>query len=236
MRIRTIKPEFWQNEELFNCSEFTRLLAIALLNLADDEGYFLAHPAVIRGNLFPYLIDLKKVEHGLLQLQQIDYIRIGQDPQGRNVGCVTKFSIHQKIDRAKRSVLKESVKFDEASTNNRRNVDDASTEEWKGMEGKRNGMETGETPSMPNRNDQNFEAFWKAYPKKIGKTEAKEWWDKLQPDLQTVLKALSWQSVQEDWVKDSGKWIPNPAKYLAKGHYEDEKPKDLGAYKFKDNL
>ncbi len=39
-RIRTIKPEFWSDEKLATVSEATLLVAIGLLNLADDEGYF----------------------------------------------------------------------------------------------------------------------------------------------------------------------------------------------------
>lgn len=224
MRIRTIKPEFWQNEQLFNCSEFARLLAIALLNLADDEGYFLAHPAIIRGHLFPYLSDLKKVETGLLQLQAIDFIKIGTDSQGRNVGCVTKFLLHQKIDRARPSVLKDYVSFDEDSTNTRRNVVEASTEEWKGMEG--NGTEETEKEQKPKvaKWMQDFEQFWQAYPKKAGKTEAAKCWQKIKPDIQIVLAALSWQTQQHDWHKDGGQFIPHPSKYLNRGDYNNEKP------------
>jgi len=54
MRIRTIKPEFWQSETMASIHKDSRLLAIALLNYADDEGFFFAVPQVIQGALFPF--------------------------------------------------------------------------------------------------------------------------------------------------------------------------------------
>jgi hypothetical protein len=115
MRIRTIKPGFWHNEQLAKCSEFARLLALALLNLADDEGYFLAHPAIIRGQLFPYLDDSKKVEKALAELVQVEFVQVKTDKNGRNVGCVTKFRQHQIISRPTRSSLKDSFSLMEHS-------------------------------------------------------------------------------------------------------------------------
>jgi hypothetical protein len=40
MRIRSIKPEFWQSEIMTSIPHFSRLLAIALLNYSDDDGHF----------------------------------------------------------------------------------------------------------------------------------------------------------------------------------------------------
>jgi hypothetical protein len=108
MRIRTIKPGFWHNESLAKCTEFARLLALALLNLADDEGYFLAHPALIRGQLFPYLDEAGKVEKGLAELADVGFVQVKTDKTGRNVGCVTKFRQHQIISRPTRSSLRDS--------------------------------------------------------------------------------------------------------------------------------
>jgi DNA replication protein DnaT len=49
MRIRTIKPEFWQHPVMSRLPYDTRILALGLLNLADDEGYFSADTDYIRG-------------------------------------------------------------------------------------------------------------------------------------------------------------------------------------------
>lgn len=70
----------------------------------------------------------------------------------------------------------------------------------------------------------NFNEFWSAYPKKMAKGNAEKAWDKIRPDIQTVLTALSWQTKLEDWTKENAKFIPFPASYLNSKRYEDEKP------------
>ena len=115
MRIRTIKPEFWMHEGLCSLPEFTRLLALALLNWADDEGYFMANPAILRGSLFPFLDDSKKIPRSLQELSSVGWIDLGKDQQGRDVGRVCNFSKHQRVDKPKPSEIKASSVFQDAS-------------------------------------------------------------------------------------------------------------------------
>jgi hypothetical protein len=103
-RIRTIKPEFWQNEELALLSEHARLLAIALLNFCDDEGYFLANPALVRANCFPFQEDSKNIPGSLQELSEIGYVEI-LECSGKAIGRVVKFLSHQRIDKAQKSKL-----------------------------------------------------------------------------------------------------------------------------------
>ena len=55
-RIRTIKPEFWRHEDLSALPADTHMLAAALLNYADDEGYFNANPKLVEAECFPVTI------------------------------------------------------------------------------------------------------------------------------------------------------------------------------------
>lgn len=139
MRIRTIKPEFWTHESLCACSEFTRLLAIALLNWADDHGYFLAHPNLIKGSLFPFDECSSKIPGSLDELSRVGWIEVGKDTQGRKVGRIKNFAKHQRVDRPQASKIKDSSTFDEGSSNDRRMIDDGSTEEGNGKEGNKEG-------------------------------------------------------------------------------------------------
>lgn len=141
MRIRTIKPEFWIHEGLCSLSEFTRLLAIALLNWSDDEGYFMANPAVLRGSLFPFLDDSKKIPRSLQELSGVGWIELGKDKSGREVGRVINFAKHQRVDKPKPSEIKASSVFLDSSKNDLGRVLDASKEEWKGKEEERKGKE-----------------------------------------------------------------------------------------------
>jgi hypothetical protein len=135
MRIRTIKPEFWLHEGLCSCSEFTRLLAIALLNWSDDEGYFMAHPSLIRGSLFPFLDNSKNIPGSLQDLSRVGWIELGEDSQGRPVGRVTNFLKHQRVDKPQGSKIKGSSVFQEHSKNIPGIILEPSKEEWNGMEG-----------------------------------------------------------------------------------------------------
>jgi hypothetical protein len=103
-RIRTIKPEFWMNEALACIPEHARLLAIALLNHADDKGYFLANPALVRAACFPFEEHSKNVLGSLQELSRIGYIEV-RDCDGKAIGRICKFTDHQRIDKPQKSKL-----------------------------------------------------------------------------------------------------------------------------------
>jgi hypothetical protein len=140
MRIRTIKPEFWMHEKLAEKSEFTRLLAIAILNWADDEGYFMANPTLIKGQLFPFLDDSKIIPRSIQDLSSVGWIELSEDEDGRSIGRVTNFAKHQRVDKPKPSIIKPLWTFQDASKMHPRSIQDASKEEGKGMERNRNGI------------------------------------------------------------------------------------------------
>ena len=139
MRIRTIKPEFWQSETLASVSKESKLIAIAILNYADDEGYFFDVPQVMRGALFQFDEDSTSIRRALDDLSRIGYIRRGTAECGKRVAHVVNFRSHQKIDRPQPSKIAGLAitwdAFDEHSTNARRTLDERSLREWKGMEG-----------------------------------------------------------------------------------------------------
>ena len=70
-----------------------------------------------------------------------------------------------------------------------------------------------------------FDLFWQAYPRKVGKKRAKQAWDRLKPDTATVQKmldALAWQVKQPQWVKDGGMYVPHPTTWLHEERWDDE--------------
>jgi hypothetical protein len=52
-RIRSIKPELWQDEKIAGLSRDARLLLVGLITMADDEGRFRARRSTILGHVFP---------------------------------------------------------------------------------------------------------------------------------------------------------------------------------------
>lgn len=71
---------------------------------------------------------------------------------------------------------------------------------------------------------QDFVTFWGEYPKKIGKDDAWKAWQKAKPPIADVMNSLHWQKKSDQWQKDNGQFIPNPATYINQGRWKDEKP------------
>ncbi len=67
-----------------------------------------------------------------------------------------------------------------------------------------------------------FEKFWKAYPKKVGKQSARAAFLKVSVPLQTLLDALRQQAQSPQWNRDGGRFIPNPATWLSQQRWEDQ--------------
>jgi hypothetical protein len=106
-RIRTIKPDFWLNESIASISSEAALLAIGLLNYADDEGYFNANPLLIKAAVFP-IRDTSCIATVLLrELSNIGYIELFNDTSGRLFGRVSNFKEHQVINKPTPSKISE---------------------------------------------------------------------------------------------------------------------------------
>jgi hypothetical protein len=143
MRIRTIKPEFWQHPVMSRLPYDTRILALGLLNLADDEGYFSADPDYIRGAVL-FREDSSNVRRMLDELSRSEWITLTGTPE-RPIGRVVNFRKHQRVDRPQPSRLKQYA-LDESSTNDRRAIDDQSTPDQGTGKGK-------DTPIVPASGD-----------------------------------------------------------------------------------
>jgi hypothetical protein len=102
-RIRTIKPGFFQHEELSSLSAETHLLAAGLLCHADDAGLFLAHPKLIQAAVFPLRELSGNIPEELRSLQEIGFIMLGTGADGKRYGKITKFIEHQKISHPSKS-------------------------------------------------------------------------------------------------------------------------------------
>lgn len=131
-RIRTIKPEFWTDEEIASLSEPAMLMAIGLLNYSDDEGWFNANPLLIKAAIFPLREPSKNILGMLKELSGIGYIELFQGAENKQYGKVCNFSKHQRVDKPRASEIKGLILIQEQSKNPPRPLP-------AGMEG--NGME-----------------------------------------------------------------------------------------------
>ena len=133
-RIRTIKPDFWTDETLTECSLSARLLFIGSWNFADDNGNLEHSAKQLKMKVFPaddvkvtpLLNDL--ITHGLL----IEY-----SVNGKKYLHIKGFLKHQVINRPSKSNI---PPFDESLRTPGALTEDSLTE-GKGMEVEGKGME-----------------------------------------------------------------------------------------------
>ncbi|MCC7586179.1 hypothetical protein FUU19_22125 [Serratia sp. Lou2A] len=114
-RIRTVKPEFWTDEKVVECSIPARLLFIGLFNFANDKGCLERSPRRIKMQVFPadsmdcepLLQEL--ITHGLLteySVNDVQYLHI------------SGFLKHQKINRPSQTNIPVPPGFNENSVSN----------------------------------------------------------------------------------------------------------------------
>lgn len=98
-RIRTIKPEFVQSENLGRCSRDARLLFILLFTMVDDHGRGRAASRMLASSLFPYDEDAPGLIDGWLdELESVESI-VRYIVDGSVYLEIPKWAQHQKVDR-----------------------------------------------------------------------------------------------------------------------------------------
>lgn len=111
-RIRTLKPECWEDERVGFVSRDARLLWVVLITMADDEGRFRAVPAMIAGHGFGYDDDaLAGIPGWLQELQDVGLVLLYGGPgDSRSApefpgpsrgpfGCLPKWPRHQRVNK-----------------------------------------------------------------------------------------------------------------------------------------
>lgn len=135
-RIRSIKPEFTQDEELSSLPAETHLLAAGLLCYSDDDGYFNANHGLVKAAIFPLRESSLSIHDILTQLANIGFIRLGTAADGKHYGHVVKFTEHQRVNRPTPSKIKGLPIQWENSVSTHGGLSEDSLPERKGKEGK----------------------------------------------------------------------------------------------------
>ena len=137
-RIRTLKPEVWQDEKVGALDPGARLLFVGLITMADDSGRVRELPRLILGHVFPYDdVPPAKLSRWLSEIADAGMVMRYEIDGGKYL-AFRHWSKHQKVDRASDSELPPPPEFDEHSsngvtngtggnsTNTRRGLDEAS--------------------------------------------------------------------------------------------------------------
>lgn len=144
-RIRCIKPEFWTSESVGRLSRDSRLLFIALWNLADDSGRLRGGLPYLSGAVFPYDEDARaKIGDWLTELEGGGMVRRYSCADGNSYIDIPKWLKHQKIEKPSPSKL---PPFGEDSPTPPRSLPDSSPlDQGSGIRERRGGEGTDQSP------------------------------------------------------------------------------------------
>lgn len=107
-RIRTIKPEFWEDEVVGCLSRDARLLFVATWNIADDEGLLRWSAAYIKASAFMYdddiqIKDAQRLMGEIVEAGLVHAYNAGKAQQP--FAYIVNFQKHQRINRPSPSRL-----------------------------------------------------------------------------------------------------------------------------------
>lgn len=215
MRIRTVKPEFWMHEGLSALPAETHMLAAALLNYADDEGYFNANTKLIQAACFP-LRELSLSIHGMLtELSNVGFLRLGTSEDGRSYGHIVNFLEHQVINRPTASKIRGLEVVWERSLSAHEQLREDSLPE-------RKGKEQGKERKPDKQMVREFEDWWAVYPRRVGKGKALDAYCKArkETDHATLMSALA--RANREYAGRDPDYIPHPTTWLNQKRWHDE--------------
>lgn len=96
-RIRSIKPEWLDDENLALLSSDARTLSVALILLADDYGNGRANPLLLRSRVFP-VFDQSVLDVALSELVRVEFVQL-YDADGQSYFHIRNWEKHQRVDK-----------------------------------------------------------------------------------------------------------------------------------------
>jgi len=244
-RIRTIKPEFFDDPEVGDLSPWARLFFIGLWTQADREGRIAADWRRLKARLFPYDAKCPELSRLAVELHGKDMVRHYQDTDGRDCLWIVNFLTHQRPHpkepastiepwpgREKTEEKPKAVeKHGEPGKDTASRVDNGLWTMDHGS-GEGNGslaMDHGDAPAVAVGDG--FADFWEQYPNHKSRAAAEKAWRRLAPGAElreAIAAALAWQTRSVAWLKDGGGFVPHAATWINGRKWEDEaKPGDV---------
>ena len=248
MRARGIKPGFYKNESLADCSLPARFLFPGLWMMADREGRLEDRPRKIKVEILPFDdIDVEPLLRELHANGFIERYSVG----GEKFIQINNFTKHQAPH-----VKEKASEIPDVSGADHR---PSSAEPGKGsVEHRESPVKVGAStrqapvlhPLIPSSlipssltpdsglltaekiktlgdlsiaDDEAFKAFWAAYPRKTNQAAARKAWRKHGPGVLPVIFAdIEARFRAGDWAADRKEFIPHPATYLNGSRWLDD--------------
>lgn len=235
MPNRILKESICSSENIDQLSPFEETCFYRLMVNCDDFGRMDARPKILSSRLFPLKdVSQAKIVSALKALVAADLIILYDHESGHYLQMRT-WDRHQQV-RAKRSKYPapDGTCASSDSICNQLISDDSTCP--------RNPIQSNPNPNRnPNpkkrtsalETDENFEAFWSEYPKKVKKPDAIRAWKKIPTtvDPGSIMDGLMRWKKSDQWTRDGGRFIPNPATWLNAQQWNDDVPAPSAAQK-----
>ena len=237
-RIRSIKPEAFDDPILGSVSIAARLFFIGLFTQADRRGRLRYEAPRLRVRLLPY-DDGVSVDNLTTELEAAGLVR--RYDQGTKVFLsILNFERHQRpnMREPESSIPSPPWETTENPSNDgtphvHARADTCAHVHARGERERERELEregNGNTNSARDRalttaaQHEAFTRFWAAYPRKTNKAAAWKAWRKLDPPPELVARimaAVRDQSAWPQWQADDGRFIPHPSTWLNQERWND---------------
>lgn len=225
MPNRIIKESIRTSKTINQLTDFQFRMWIYLITYVDDYGRGSADPELIKGFVFPRRnrITESDIKKTLAELAGMGCINL-YDVDGESFFYFPNWGEHQRIQTKKSKFPEPQPKNDTyRDSQNSTVVHGDPPPESNPIQSESNTKYESKSKSeSESKGASAFDVFWKAYPKKIGKIAAKKAFDKVKIPVETLVQAIDQQKCSEQWRKNNGQYIPNPATWLNQGRWEDE--------------
>jgi len=221
-RIRYIKPGFFCDEDLADCSPWARLLFAGLWGIADKAGRLEDRPRRIAATVFPYDRDVD-VEECLRELCDHGPMILRYEADGARYIAILGWAKHQKTHHKEaESVIPEpNPSVSNPPPAPHQPLTSPSPAALVTGNGERV-MGNGEEPLSNSDESDGFDEFWTAYPRRENKQKSVSAWKRLpkreRPLAVSIAKRMS--ELFADGVKEK-QFIPLPSTYLNQKRWED---------------
>jgi hypothetical protein len=245
MPNRLIREGWLDSEAIDKLSADAERFFLRLCLAADDAGRFDGRRDILRSRLFPLKFGLRASDvEKLLQLCEAERLIIPYVWEGKpfvqiarcqrcSPAMISKFPWRDgshKIAYAKRDTRDGEKEFVLTSLSQGIKMPSISGPiplDPEVAESTESGTESGTeslTPLPPKGACEVFLEFWAAYPKKVGKGAAEQMWKRhVKASVhERIFASIARHKGSEQWRKDAGQFIPNPATWLKEHRWEDE--------------
>ena len=246
MPNRIIKESARTSRTLNKLSAEAECLFWRLLTVADDYGLFEAESDLLLSTCFPLKVSVLKaatVEKWFNELLQVHLVGCYDDGE-RVLGQFLTWEDHQQI-RAKRAKfplpLPETIRYSLKSSASIGNQVQSFAPRARACAPAESESESNPNPISLVRSTngrvskklrrrpeyaEGFLYFWEDYPRKDGKFEASQIWEKNKLDdlINDVLTHIRWARKSPKWQEEGGKFVPMASTYLNQRRWEDTQP------------